>query len=231
MISPAVALAVLAAAILATLTVNSGCSALLSILILAIRFKWDGHIDKERIITHAKTSWPNFFKSLLLGFIAVSVVYAMTYLADVLWALSPRIWKVQLNVLANPLRWQMFVTYFPFYLLFFGVFNFSQTIGLKIKGQSEASFTRLVWLTSTIPAGLFLLYAYGKLWLTGYTAITNVQMSRANSTLLNCILTYFISCKVTTYCYKKTGGFHTGAVINAIIMTWTAIATDLIIAL
>lgn len=208
-----------------------GCSALLSILILAIRFKWDGHIDKERIITHAKTSWPNFFKSLLLGFIAVSVVYAMTYLADVLWALSPRIWKVQLNVLANPLRWQMFVTYFPFYLLFFGVFNFSQTIGLKIKGQSEASFTRLVWLTSTIPAGLFLLYAYGKLWLTGYTAITNVQMSRANSTLLNCILTYFISCKVTTYCYKKTGGFHTGAVINAIIMTWTAIATDLIIAL
>lgn len=208
-----------------------GCSALLSILILAIRFKWDGKIDKERILTHAKTTWPNFFKSLLLGFIAVSAVYAMTYMADVLWSLSPRIWKVQINVLSNPLRWKMFLVYFPFYLLFFGVFNFSQTIGLKINGQSEAAFTRLVWLTSTIPAGLFLLYTYSKLWLTGYTAITNVQMSRANSTLLNCILTYFISCKVTTYCYKKTGGFHTGAVINAIIMTWTAVATDLILAL
>ncbi len=96
-----------------------------------------------------------------------------------------------------------FLTYFPLYLLFFGVFNFSQTIGLKIKGQSEAGFTRLVWLTSTIPAALFLIYAYGKLWMTGYTAITNVQMSRANSTLLNCILTYFITCKVTTFCYKK----------------------------
>ena len=208
-----------------------GCSALLSIIILAIRFKWDGHIDKERILTHAKTTWPNFFKSLLLGFIAVSVVYGMTYLADVLWALSPRVWKVQINVLANPLRWQMFVTYFPLYLLFFGVFNFSQTIGLKIKGQSDASFTFLVWLTSTIPAGLFLLYTYSKLWITGYTAITNVQMSRANSTLLNCILTYFISCKVTTYCYQKTGSYHTGAIINAIIMTWTAVATDLILAL
>ncbi|MBR4470645.1 MAG: hypothetical protein IKS54_04945 [Erysipelotrichaceae bacterium] len=208
-----------------------GCSALLSIVILAIRFKWDGKIDKERILTHAKTTWPNFFKALLLGFIAVSVVYALTYLADVLWSLSPRVWKVQLNVLATPIRWQMFVTYFPLYLLFFGVFNFSQTIGLRIEGQSEAAFTRLVWLTSTIPAGLFLLYAYSKLWFTGYTAITNVQMSRANSTLLNCILTYFISCKVTTYCYQKTGSYHTGAVINAIIMTWTAVATDLILAL
>ena len=36
--------------------------------------------------------------------------------------------------------------------------------------------------------------------MTGYTAITNVQMSRANSTFLNCILTYFLTCKVTTFC-------------------------------
>lgn len=207
-----------------------GCSALLSVLILAIRFKWDGTIDKVRITTHAKTTWPNFFKSLLIGFMAVGTVYLMTYAAEVLFGLSPRIWKVQINVL-NDTRLGLFATYFPLYLLFFGVFNFSQTIGLKIQGQSEASFTRLVLITSAIPAGMFLLYAYGKLWLTGITAITNVQMSRANSTLLNCILTYFISCKVTTYCYKKTGGFHTGAVINAIIMTWTAVATDLITAL
>ena len=95
------------------------------------------------ILTHAKISLPNFGKSLILGFIAVSVVYVMTYFADVLWALSPRVWKVQLNVLVNPLRWRMFLTYFPFYLLFFGIFNFSQTIGLKIEGQSEAAFTRL----------------------------------------------------------------------------------------
>ena len=207
-----------------------GCSALLTVTILAIRFKWDGTINKERILTHAKTSWPNFFKALLLGLIAVGTVYVMTYAAEVFWGLSPRIWKVQINVLNNT-RWGLFLTYFPLYLLFFGVFNFSQTIGLKIKGQSEAGFTRLVWLTSTIPAALFLIYAYGKLWMTGYTAITNVQMSRANSTLLNCILTYFITCKVTTFCYKKTGSYHTGAVINAIIMTWTAVATDLIPAL
>lgn len=207
-----------------------GCSALLTVTILAIRFKWDSKIDKERITTHAKTTWPNFFKALLLGFIAVGVVYLMTYFAEVFWGLSPRIWKVQINIL-NSTRWGLFLTYFPLYLVFFGVFNFSQTIGLKIRGQSEAGFTRLVWLTSTIPAGLFLLYAYGKLWITGYTAITNVQMSRANSTLLNCILTYFITCKVTTFCYKKTGSYHTGAVINAIIMTWTAVATDLVTAL
>ena len=204
-----------------------GCSALLSVTILAIRFKWDGTIDKERIITHAKTSWPNFFKALLLGFIAVGSVYLMTCAAEVFWGLSPRIRKVQVNIL-NSTRWGLFAAYFPLYLLFFGVFNFSQTIGLRIRGQSEAGFTRLVWLTSFIPAGLFLIYAYGKLWLTGYTAITNVQMSRANSTLLNCVLTYFITCKVTTFCYKKTGSYHTGAVINALIMTWTAVATDLI---
>lgn len=207
-----------------------GCSALLSVVILAIRFKWDKNINKERILSHAKTTWPNFFKALLLGFMAVCAAYLLTSAAEVFWGLSPRLWKVQVNIL-NSTRWGLFFTYFPLYLLFFGVFNFSQTIGLKLKGQSEAGFTRLVWISSTIPAAAFLAYAYGKLWLTGYTAITNVQMSRANSTLLNCVLTYFISCKVTTYCYKKTGSYHTGAVINAVIMTWIAVATDLITAL
>ncbi len=112
--------------------------------------KWDGTINKERILTHAKTSWPNFFKALLLGLIAVGTVYVMTYAAEVFWGLSPRIWKVQINVLNNT-RWGLFLTYFPLYLLFFGVFNFSQTIGLKIKGQSEAGFIRLIWLASTAP--------------------------------------------------------------------------------
>lgn len=203
-----------------------GCSALLSLLILAIRFKWDKGIDRERIITHAKTTVPNFFKSLLLGLIVIGMVYAFTYLAEIFWGLSPRLWKVQINVL-NSTRLNMFIRYFIPYLLFFGVFNFSQTIGLRVQGH-ENKFTFLVWLSSTIPAAAFLIYAYGKLFITGYTAITNVQMSRANSTLLNCILTYFITCKVTTFCYKKTGGYHTGAVINALIMTWTAVATDLI---
>lgn len=205
------------------------CSAMLTVVILAIRFRWDGTIDRERILTHAKTTWPNFFKSLLLGVMAVGVVFGLTYFADVLSGLAPRIWKVQLNTL-DARRIGVFLTYFPLYLLFFGVFNFSQTIGLKIKGQSEGRFTFLVWLTSTIPSAAFLIYAYGKLWITGYTAITNVQMSRANGTLLNTILTYFITCKVTTYCYKKTGGYHTGAVINAILMTWTAVAADIILA-
>lgn len=204
-----------------------GCSALLSVTILAIRFKWDGTADKVRITTHAKTTWYNFFKALTLGLITVGIVYMMTYAAEVFWGLSPRIWKVQVSILYST-HWGLFATYFLLYLLFFGVFNFSQTIDLKICGQSEASFTRLVWLTNFIPAGLFLAYTYGKLWMTGYTAITNVQMSRANSTRLNCVLTYFITCKVTTYCYKKTGSYHTGAVINAIIMTWTAVATDLV---
>jgi len=204
-----------------------GCSALLSILILAIRFKWDGTVNKDRIMAHAKTTWANFGKALLIGFAAVLVAYCATCLAEVLWGLSPRVWKVQINVL-NSERMKLFLTYFPLYLLFFGVFNFSQTIGLRLKKQTEAQFTFTVWLSSTIPAASFLIYTYGKLFLTGYTAITNVQMSRANSTLLNCILTYFITSKVTTYCYKKTGSYHTGAVINAIIMTWTAVATDLV---
>ena len=204
-----------------------GCSALLTVVILAIRFKWDKNINKERILTHAKTTWPNFFKSLLLGFLAVLVVYGLVQAGETFFGLSPRLWKVQINVL-NDTRWGLFLTYFPLYLLFFGIFNFSQTIGLKLRNQSEGRFTFLVWLSSTIPAAAFLIFTYGKLFLTGYTAITNVQMSRANSTLLNCILTYLITCKVTTYCYKKTGGFHTGAVINAVIMTWVAVATDLI---
>ena len=198
--------------------------------ILAIRFKWDKNINKERILTHAKTSWKNFFKSLLLGFIAVMSVYVLVRVAETFWGMSPRLWKVQINVL-NSTRWGLFLTYFPLYLLFFGVFNFSQTIGLKLKNQSEGKFTFLVWLSSTIPAAAFLAFTYGKLFLTGYTAITNVQMSRANSTLLNCVLTYFITSKVTTFCYKKTGGYHTGAVVNAVIMTWVAVATDLVTAI
>lgn len=107
-----------------------GCSALLTVVILAIRFKWDKNINKERIITHAKTTWPNFFKSLLLGFLAVLTVYGLVQAGETFFGLSPRLWKVQINVL-NSTRWGLFLTYFPLYLLFFGIFNFSQTIGLK----------------------------------------------------------------------------------------------------
>lgn len=204
-----------------------GCSALLSVLILAIRFRWDGTVDKARLRAHARIDAHALWRVLLLALAAFAALYAMTYAAEVFWGLSPRLWKVQLNVLSAE-RWGLLAAYLPLYLLFFGVFGFSQTIGLRIRGQSQAGFTRLVWLTSFFPAGAFLLFTYGKLWLTGFTAITNMQMSRANATLLNCVLTYFFTAKCTTWCYRKTGGFHLGAAINAAVMAWTAVATDLV---
>lgn len=204
-----------------------GCSALLSFAILMIRFKWDKGVDRKRITSHAKISWQNALKCILLGCVAFVTVYAMVYAAEIVWGLSPRIWKFQVNVIAAN-RWKLFFTYLPLYFLFFGMFAYSQTIGLRISGQSEAAFTRLVWITSAFPTLAFLAFTYGKLWFTGYTAITNVQMSRANSTLLNNILVYFLTCKVITYTYKKTGSWHTGAVINAMMLTWAAVATDLI---
>lgn len=207
-----------------------GFSTLLSLGILILRFLWDKKIDRNRVIQHAKISLPNYGKALLLGLIALVTLYAFTYVSETLWCLSPRAWKLQINLL-TPERMKLFLTYFPLYLVFFSVFNYNHTIGLRLKGQSEGGFTALVWLSSAFPVILFLGFTYGKLIFTGYTAITNVQMSRANSSLLCNFLTYFVVCKVTTFFYKKTGSFHTGAIINAAIMTWVAIGTDLVTAL
>ena len=206
-----------------------GFSTLLSLGILIVRFIWDKKIDRKKVVNHAKIKPSNYGKALLLGVIALCTLYALTYLSETLWVLSPRAWKLQINLL-TPDRMLLFVTYFPLYLIFFSVFNYNHTIGLRLKGQSEGKFTALVWLSSAFPVILFLGFTYGKLFLTGYTAITNVQMSRANSSLLCNFLTYFVICKVTTFFYKKTGSFHTGAIINAAIMTWVAIGTDLVTA-
>lgn len=201
------------------------CLTAFSILVLAARVLFDKKLDKNALKSHAKLSLSNVLKSLLFGFGLILIGYFLVSLADQFFGMSPRVWKVQLNIL-NPNRPRLWLIYFPFFLLPMLVFNFVQTSSYYLKDRPKL-FTLLVWAANTLPA-LLLLYVYGTIVFTGLTPITNAAMSRANGSMLDALLLMLPVSFITAHFYNKTNNFYIGAFLNAMFFAWSAVGTDLI---
>ena len=147
-------------------------------------------------------------------------------LGDQFFNISPRFWKVQLNVL-NPKRLSLLLIYLPLYIVPMLVFNFVQTSSYYFKDKPKL-FTLLVWAANTLPALLFVFYVYGKIIFTGLTPITNAAMSRANGSMLDALLLMLPVSFISAHFYHKTKNFYIGAFINAMLFAWAAVGTDLI---
>jgi len=202
------------------------CLTAFSILVLAARVLFDKKLDKNALKSHAKLSLSNVLKSLLFGFGLILIGYFLVSLADQFFGMSPRVWKVQLNIL-NPNRLRLWLIYFPFFLLPMLVFNFVQTSSYYLKDRPKL-FTLLVWAVNTLPALLFVLYVYGTIVFTGLTPITNAAMSRANGSMLDALLLMLPVSFITAHFYNKTNNFYIGAFLNAMFFAWSAVGTDLI---
>ncbi len=202
------------------------CLTAFSILVLAARVLFDKKLDKNALKSHAKLSLSNVLKSLLFGFGLILIGYFLVSLADQFFGVSPRVWKVQLNIL-NPNRLRLWLIYFPFFLLPMLVFNFVQTSSYYLKDRPKL-FTLLVWAANTLPALLFVLYVYGTIVFTGLTPITNAAMSRANGSMLDALLLMLPVSFITAHFYNKTNNFYIGAFLNAMFFAWSAVGTDLI---
>ena len=81
-------------------------------------------------------------------------------------------------------------------------------------------------VANALPAVLFVGYVFGKLILTGYTAINGREMSRANGAMLGMVILYFVIAAVVDKFYKKSGNIYLVAAINAGFITWLSINTQ-----
>ena len=119
-----------------------------------------------------------------------------------------------------------FPVYFIMFFVLFSVFAGIQANGLRLKkGKGKADYW-LFLVANALPAVLFCGYVFGKLVLTGVTAINGREMSRANGAMLGMLILYFVIAAVVNKFYKKTGNIYVVAAVNAAFVTWLSINTQ-----
>lgn len=203
-------------------------NSLITLVILTLRMRFDPRVDPLRLKTHLKIQVRQVFKAMLAAFLSIFSLYMVCLLTESLFkGNAPRLWKIQLNTFTVP-RIGYFLCYIPLYIATNLVGGYSQTLGLRIKGAPEWTFTLLTWFSISLGPMIFLIRVYGTLFLGRPTLIQNAQMSRANGSMFNLMFCFLFVPWITTHFYKKTGSFYTGAFINSFLLCWTALATELL---
>lgn len=199
---------------------------LLFIIMNFVIVKADKKALKEQIILPGTRMIPMLLKGVLFSFLSLLFVYFIVTFGEQLFAISPRLWKVQLNSLTR-LRMEKFLMYFPLYLIPFLVANYLHSTSFYIKDKPVVS-TILFWLANGLPPMFFLLYAYGKIAFLHTTPITSLGMSRANGSLVDAAIMMIPVGILASILYRKTKNFYLPAIFNSMFFTWMAVATDLI---
>ncbi len=199
---------------------------LLFIIMNFVIVKADKKALKEQITLPGTRMIPMLLKGVLFSFLSLLFVYFIVTFGEQLFAISPRLWKVQLNSLTR-LRMEKFLMYFPLYLIPFLVANYLHSTSFYIKDKPVVS-TILFWLANGLPPMFFLLYAYGKIAFLHTTPITSLGMSRANGSLVDAAIMMIPVGILASILYRKTKNFYLPAIFNSMFFTWMAVATDLI---
>ena len=199
---------------------------LLFIIMNFVIVKADKKALKKQITLPGTRMIPMLLKGVLFSFLSLLFVYFIVTFGEQLFAISPRLWKVQLNSLTR-LRMEKFLMYFPLYLIPFLVANYLHSTSFYIKDKPVVS-TILFWLANGLPPMFFLLYAYGKIAFLHTTPITSLGMSRANGSLVDAAIMMIPVGILASILYRKTKNFYLPAIFNSMFFTWMAVATDLI---
>ena len=202
------------------------CLSAFSLALLVARLFLDKSIDRSSLKAHLQISTQSLGRTIVLSLAGILFAYFMVSLADQFFTISPRIWKVQMNIL-NPKRFSLFLIYFPCYLIPMLIINYMQTSSYYIEENKRLS-TFLVWASNTLPALLFVIYVYGSIFIKGVTPITNAAMSRANGTMLDAVILMIPISFIAAHFYRKTKNFYFPAILNSMLFAWLAVCTDLI---
>lgn len=199
-------------------------SCLVSIAFIVVRKFIDKEFDLKGLLASFKTTPCNLFKAIILGLGVVAVPYCFGLIGERLtggW--YARLFQTYM-VSIDATRWYEFPVYFVMFFVLFAIFAGIQTNGLRLKGGKGNYWVTLV--ANALPAVLFVGYVFGKLILTGYTAINGREMSRANGAMLGMVILYFVIAAVVDKFYKKSGNIYLVAAINAGFITWLSINTQ-----
>lgn len=173
-------------------------------------------------------------KTILLGWILFGFVYFSEHLLEHWFIVDFRFWMPFASDL-TPNRARVGLLYFPFILTgFLGT-------GLFLHGQIRKSFQNTWWRTFFFwsfsnclalisPLILFLMVQYIPLLSTGFIPLVGPggMFVTFILNLLHIIIVLFLTIPISTWFYQLTGKIYLGALVNAALVTWMFVSSQVI---
>jgi dienelactone hydrolase len=173
-------------------------------------------------------------RAALLAVVLFACMYLAEFLAEKLFVVNFRFVWPFFNDL-TPYRWQMFFLYLPWILLCFlltGVFLHGQirrpTRATPMRTFRSRSLDNVIALC--VPLILFLLVQYVPLFVTGFIPFVgpNGLFVVFVINLFHILMLLAITAVISTWFYEWTGRIYLGAILNALLVTWSFAASQVI---
>ena len=178
--------------------------------------------------------WTEIGKTLLLGASLFAFAYLSEYVLEKIFIVDFRFIFPFASDL-TPYRWLMFLFYFPFFLVGFVFLGFFLHGQLRRPPKATRLGTFFSWslsntLALVVPLLLFMLIQYVPLFKTGAVPFVGPGGMLASFTmnLFHVIGVLLMVTPLSTWFYTLTGRPYLGALLNAALVTWMFISSQVI---
>ena len=173
-------------------------------------------------------------RAAILAIVLFTCMYLVEYLAEKLFIVNFRfIWPFFNDL--TPYRWRMFFLYLPFIIICFlqtGVFLHGQLRRSPRKTPLRTFCCRSISniIAMCLPIILFLLVQYVPLFLTGFIPFVgpNGLFVVFVINLFHILMLLAVTSVISTWFYEWTGQIYLGAILNALLVTWSFAASQVI---
>jgi len=174
--------------------------------------------------------WKKIGKSFLLAVIICIAAYLTLVLSYLFFKIDYRLWLFVIKPMA-PWHFRLFLTdYIPFlvYFLILGLVVHGQLRRGKAGGLKQWQEMLINIFLLIMPFIIWLAFQYGPLFAGGEMPLTRLPEANLWSIFMIQFLPLFtMVALVSTYFYRKTGHIYTGAFLNALLITWIVVASQL----
>ncbi|MFC5369171.1 alpha/beta hydrolase family protein [Salinirubrum litoreum] len=163
--------------------------------------------------------WGSLTRSVGLAVGVVGGVYALSLVVDALFNVDFRVWFVAFRLL-TPWQFQAFVAYLPLLFVFFVAVGVLLHGRLRTRATTDSLRRAMVINSVILTGGMALLLAlqYGVLFTSN--ALPIPQLALYAIVGLPFVPALPLIAVVSTYFFHRTGRVWTGALVNALLITW-----------
>jgi dienelactone hydrolase len=163
--------------------------------------------------------------SVLLAFIVIGAAYLSVVVISAIFTVDYRFWIMQLKPM-SAMHFQIALRYVIPFLLFYLVFAVVLHGQLRsLVGSFKSRMIKAVVVTS-LGYLLLLLILYIPLFLGRPLGVPDVLLTLYAIVAIQVLPLFMIVTFISTYYFEKTGLIYSGAVINALFITWYIIASQ-----
>lgn len=178
--------------------------------------------------------WSQIGKAALLALLLFAYAYLLQHILEQIFIVDYRFIFPFASDL-TPYRWGMWLLYFPFLLLGFVLMGYFMHGQLRIEKKATWFKTFWAWsqvntLAMIVPIMLFMLVQYIPLFTTGAIPFVGPGGVLANFTmsLFHIIGVLIMIIPISTWFFQLTGRPYLGAFLNAAIVTWMFVSSQVI---